>query len=227
METVAAAGMALLGTAYFLMKKKYKAQALVCKALATCIPACLLVLRLEELKQGNVSAPVFLSTLAAIGFYMAADVLLECRFVAGAVCFGAGHLCITAGILAQVSGSGTVKETGLFRDFFMCAAVMFVLFMFAAYLALRRYLTHLKKLFAPAVVYIILLTVMASCAVAWGFREGGAGGAASLAGGISFVVSDILLGINRLGRKRSTVRGALVLLLYYLSVYLLVKRLWC
>ena len=46
------------------------------------------------------------------------------------------------------------------------------------------------------------------------------------AGGICFVISDILLGQNRFGKRRSRKKGAAVLILYYLSVYLFSMRLW-
>ena len=51
-------------------------------------------------------------------------------------------------------------------------------------------------------------------------------GLAAAAGGICFAVSDILLGRNRLGKRRSRVRGAAVLILYYLAVYLFALRFW-
>ena len=71
-----------------------------------------------------------------------------------------------------------------------------------------------------------VLSVMASFAVAGGLNSSETSGLIPALGGVCFVVSDILLAVNRIGRKRSKVRGAAVLILYYLSVYLLAMRVW-
>ena len=49
---------------------------------------------------------------------------------------------------------------------------------------------------------------------------------AQAAGGLCFAVSDVLLGRNRLGKHRSKLCSALVLILYYAAVYLFAMRLW-
>ena len=67
--------------------------------------------------------------------------------------------------------------------------------------------------------YVLVLSMMAALAVT-------AGGVVPAAGGLCFAVSDVLLGRNRLGKHRSKVRGALVLILYYAAVYLFAMRLW-
>ena len=101
-------------------------------------------------------------------------------------------------------------------------------------------------------MYVLVLSMMAALAVTAGGRVfyldcygnfgdvsaagdpvSAAGGAvlaakglAAAAGGLCFAVSDVLLGRNRLGKRRSTVCGALVLILYYAAVYLFAMRLW-
>lgn len=241
-EILAAAAMVCFGTYYFLNKKKHRRIALACKAFATAMPGLLLIryaLRTGLIRFGTVpsgsagaagcqelsgiSAAAFWFTLAAIVFYMAADVLLECRFVLGAVSFAAGHILMSAGILLGTADAGSFVEAGWVR--FLCfALILFCVYAGAACFILRSFIPHLraKKLFLPAAAYIAVLSMMAACAGAAGLLRGGVSGAALALGGISFVVSDVLLGQNRLGRKRSRVKGAAVLVLYYLAVYLLV-----
>lgn len=212
-EALVAAGMILLGTYYFLKKKTDKRKALICKACATALPGLLLLAACAE--RGAVSLAAG-CTLAAVLSYMAADVLLECRFVAGTAAFSAGHICMAAGFLTELSFH--LAEAG----------AVFALFMAAAFLALRKYFPLLKnkKLYVPAVLYIAVLSIMASLAVCAGTEMAMPAGLIPAAGGVCFVVSDILLGLNRLGKKRSRVRGAFVLILYYASVYLFSMRLW-
>lgn len=203
-------GMLSFGSYYFLKKKTDRKKALFCKAAATSLPGFLLIWAVSA---GRTAGPdVWI--LSAILLYMTADVLLECKFVWGAVCFSIGHICMTAVFL-----------TGNFNGkVLLGAVVLFCLFTAAAQLALRRYIPYLKnkKLYLPAVVYVILLSVMASLAVSTGILSGGISGVSSAAGGISFLISDILLGQNRLGKRRSRSKGALVLILYYLAVFLFV-----
>jgi uncharacterized membrane protein YhhN len=227
--------MAVLGTYYFCRKKTDRKRALFCKAAATSVPGILLAVSMIEGNVQNVSAGgngtgftvAVGATLAAIVFYMAADVLLECRFILGAVCFSIGHVWMAAGFFLS-------REAALYSDghidagFLLSAGAAFVVFIAAAVAALHRYFHQLKqkKLFCPMLGYIAVLGIMASLAAASGIRTGGAPGAAAAAGGICFAVSDILLGRNRLGKRRSRVRGAAVLILYYLSVYLFALRFW-
>lgn len=217
-----AALMFVLGTYYFLKKKTDRRKALCCKAAATAIPGVLILLRTDDIYNGSV-----LATLAAIVFYMAADVLLECRFVCGAVCFSIGHICMIAGFLlggevpVLTDGSTGVKVL-------LMAIPVFVIFTGSACIVLHRYFRQMKqkKLFYPMLAYMTVLGIMSSMAVAAGVYGGENSGLASAAGGICFGVSDILLGRNRLGRHRSRICGAFVLILYYLSVYLFAMRFW-
>ena len=103
------------------------------------------------------------------------------------------------------------REAALYSDchidteFLLSASGAFIVFVAAAVAALHRYFHQLKqkKLFYPMLGYIAVLGIMASLATASGIRTGGAPGAAAAAGGICFAVSDILLGRNRLGKRRS------------------------
>ena len=229
--------MAVLGTYYFRNKKRHRKTALFCKALATSVSGLLLLGYLYGARTGESAGGVlsgwadgvileaaFAGTLAAIVFYMAADVLLECRFIWGAVCFGIGHICMAAGFLLsgesvlhpEKSGGYTVDAGLLCLALAVCAALMA-----AACTALHRYFRSLKKkkLFYPLLAYVLILSLMAALAVT-------AGGLIPAAGGLCFAVSDVLLGRNRLGKRRSAVCGAFVLILYYAAVYLFAMRLW-
>lgn len=229
--------MAVLGTYYFRNKKRHRKTALFCKALATSVSGLLLLGYLYGARTGESAGGVlsgwadgvileaaFAGTLAAIVFYMAADVLLECRFIWGAVCFGIGHICMAAGfllsgesVLHPEKNGGYTVDTGLF----CLALAVFAALMASACAALHRYFHSLKKkkLFYPLLAYVLILSLMAALAVT-------AGGLIPAAGGLCFAVSDVLLGRNRLGKRRSAVCGAFVLILYYAAVYLFAMRLW-
>ena len=229
--------MAVLGTYYFRNKKRHRKTALFCKALATSVSGLLLLGYLYGARTGESAGGVlsgwadgvileaaFAGTLAAIVFYMAADVLLECRFIWGAVCFGIGHICMAAGfllsgesVLHPEKNGGYTVDAGL-----LCLALaVCAVFMAAACAALHKYFRSLKKkeLFYPLLAYVLILSLMAALAVT-------AGGLIPAAGGLCFAVSDVLLGRNRLGKRRSAVCGAFVLILYYAAVYLFAMRLW-
>lgn len=244
----AAAGMAVLGTYYFRNKKTHKRTALLCKASATALPGLLMLYWFFQVQGGSVKADApFIWTLAAILCYMTADVLLEYRFVVGAVCFSAGHLCMIVSFLA-----GGVLRFGLkaarepLLDSYAQRWIMLlpiaetVLFLICTFDVFRKYIPRLKakRLFVPAAAYVTVLCVMAGLASAAGLTgiqgsqelvKGAAAGLLALipaVGGCCFFLSDILLGINRLGKKRSRVRGAFVLILYYAAVYLYAMRIW-
>lgn len=229
--------MAAFGTYYFQNKKRHRKAALLCKALATSVPGFLLVGHLYGAHTGGSAggalsgwadseAPeiAFTATLAAIVFYMAADVLLECRFIWGAVCFSIGHICMAAGfllsgesVLYMEKNGGYAVDAGLLcLALAVCAALVAL-----ACAALHRYFHSLKKkkLFYPLLAYVLILSLMAALAVT-------AGGLIPAAGGLCFAVSDVLLGRNRLGKHRSVVCSALVLILYYAAVYFFAMRLW-
>lgn len=218
MTAAAAVCTVVLGTFYIRLKKREKTKALACKALATFMPALLLLRAVPSVEQGAIPVSLFSWTLAALVFYIAADVLLECRFVLGAVIFSAGHLCMIIGFLTGGEVSGGSAGIILLTAFFVVAACF----------AVRRHIPHLKgkRLLLPAIAYVAVLSVMASLGVIAGLQTGNCIGMFSALGGVAFVVSDILLGMNRLGRKRSRARGAAVLVLYYLAVYLLSMRVW-
>lgn len=227
--------MAALGTFYFLRKREKKIKALICKAAATSLPLFLLFWNCGTASDWKSGA--YWCTAAGIVLYMAADILLECRFVLGALCFAAGHVAMAAGLVTDIqaalrSGSrGFPGLPGPAGTFFQ-TAVFSMIFIGAAYAALHRYFPYLKnrKVLSPLAAYIAVLSIMAALAVTDGMLKGMLNGNGKgwipAAGGICFVISDILLGQNRFGKRRSRIKGAAVLILYYLSVYLFSMRLW-
>lgn len=240
-----AALMAALGAYYFCKKKTDRNKALLCKALTTAVPGGLMLFHLYGTTPGREQAAAVIGTTAAIIFYMAADVLLEYRFIWGAVSFAAGHICMSAGFLLSGESVLYIAENGRYRidaGLFGWGIMIFAVLTATACIALCKYFSSLKKknLFLPLLAYITVLGAMSSLAVTAGIRicaagvesagwtdaGGAAAGLITAAGGVCFAVSDILLGRNRLGRRRSVICGALVLILYYTAVYLFAMRLW-
>ena len=238
--------MTAFGTYYFQNKKRKRKNALLCKALATSVPGFLLAgslcgeryLQLAD-RIDVCLQPAYAFTLLAILFYMAADVLLECRFIWGAVCFSIGHICMASGFLLSGESVLHLGENGPFAvdtGLLGLTLAFCAVFAAAACSALHCYFYSLqkKKLFYPMLAYLLILSMMAALAVTAGVRAGfgGSGGISAAkgmiaaAGGLCFAVSDVLLGRYRLGKHRSVVCGALVLLLYYAAVYLFAMRLW-
>lgn len=226
--------MTVFGTYYFRNKKSNRKRALLCKALATSVPGFLLLGSRQGAELWGTTG-----TLLAILLYMAADVLLECRFVWGAVCFSIGHICMAAGFLLSGESILDLNRNGRLSvetETLCLTLVIFAFFVAVACAALHRYFYALKKkkLYYPLLAYILILSMMSALAVAAGVRIccGDAGETAAVrglipaAGGICFAVSDVLLGRNRLGKHRSVAYGALVLVLYYAAVYLFSMRLW-
>ena len=183
MTAAAAVCTVVLGTFYIRLKKREKTKALACKALATFMPALLLLRAVPSVEQGAIPVSLFSWTLAALVFYIAADVLLECRFVLGAVIFSAGHLCMIIGFLTGGEVSGGSAGIILLTAFFVVAACF----------AVRRHIPHLKgkRLLLPAIAYVAVLSVMASLGVIAGLQTGNCIGMFSALGGVAFVVSDI------------------------------------
>lgn len=230
MEAAVLVCMTALGTFYFVKKRDKKNKALVCKAAATFLP---LFLMLRNCEPAAVKTWPFWCTALGIVLYMAADVLLECRFIPGAVCFAAGHICMGTGFAADIAAGqkncGSITGLEYPAGAAVCAGISALLFTGAAYAVLHRYFPYLKKkkVLFPAVLYIVILSITAALAVTETVLcADGRGRWAPAAGGCAFVLSDILLGKNRFGPRRSPVRGAFVLILYYLAVYLFAMRLW-
>ena len=176
--------MTAFGTYYFQNKKRKRKNALLCKALATSVPGFLLAgslcgeryLQLAD-RIDVCLQPAFAFTLLAILFYMAADVLLECRFIWGAVCFSIGHICMASGFLLSGESVLHLGENGPFAvdtGLLGLTLAFCAVFASAACSALHCYFYSLqkKKLFYPMLAYLLILSMMAALAVTAGVRAG-------------------------------------------------------
>lgn len=200
----AAAFMAVFGLIYFFWKESGGRKPLIFKALATFMPVLLALYYAYHAKEGY-AWWIFAGTIC----YMAADVLLEIWFLTGVAFFGAGHICITAGL---------VKQGVAFRYMAIC----FLLLIGMMFLVLGKYMKKLGSLLVPGLLYAALLCLMAATAVSSGIQAHNISGILLGTGGIFFVVSDTILGWSHLSGKRKQRYSAILLILYYLAVYLLV-----
>lgn len=229
--------MAFLGTYYFRNKKTAEKKALFCKALATLIPGGMLIVHILG-SETEVSAPVpgLVFTLTAVLCYAVADVLLEIKFVLGAVCFSIGHLSLLAAFIFSGECFFRLTVKGRYELLPESVAVytaFYIAMVILAFLLLGKYFCHLKAkgLLGPLIAYILILSAMCAAGVTAGIRgfmSGTAGFQAlfPLLGGCCFAASDVMLGRNRLGKRRNVTCSALVLILYYAAVYCFVMRLW-
>lgn len=203
MLVVAALLMIVLGAVYIAGRERNKKKVLVFKAAATFAADMLAVS--YALETGT-----FLSMCAAVGIflYACADVLLEIKFMAGVVCFGAGHLCLIAGMTACV-GAGWVT------------AAVFAAEYGIAFLIFRPYLKRLKRLRVPALVYVGFLCGMSAMTFTAALAEHTYADWMRAAGSICFLISDGIIGWNFVHRRRSKLSGTVLMILYYFAVYLL------
>lgn len=203
MLVFAAVCMAVLGAVYILGRERNKRKVLAFKALATLV-ADIIVIRYA------LEAGTFISWCFALGIflYACADVLLELKFIAGIICFGAGHICLIVGMISDTL-PGWVTVLVLMVQYGI------------ALLIFRPCLKRLKKLRAPALIYVGLLCVMSAMTFTLAFAENAFAGWMRAAGSLCFVVSDGIIGWNFVHRKRSKWSGTVLMILYYLAVYLL------
>lgn len=203
MLAAAAVLMTGFGLIYFFWKESGSRKPLVFKALATLMPVLL------ALFHAVVTKDVFAWCIfAGTVFYMAADVLLEIWFLTGVASFGAGHICVIAGLFHVGAAS-------------WYAAVCFVILYGMMFIVTRHYLKDLENLLIPGMVYAALLCFMASMAVSLGIRNLSPAAVSAGIGGVCFVVSDTILGWSHLSGKRRRRYSAVLLALYYMAVYLL------
>ena len=141
---------------------------------------------------------------AALTLCMAADVLLETRFLMGVACFGTAHVCL---ITAFILRGGAAFPYGLL-----------VLAPVAAFV-LHRFWPHMERKLRPALVaYACVLCVMG--AFGMGKVAQGASGLLTALGALLFIVSDILVGKEIL-TPQSRIFQAVAMALYYAAVALL------
>lgn len=199
----AALCMAVFGTIYGSLKGKKGKKELVFKALATSMSVILAL----EAAWGADSLHRWMIA-AGLVFCMAADVLLELKFLCGVVTFGFAHICL---LLALIQ----VSEVRWYT--ILLTAGMYLVFL----AAFAKCLPSLGGLKLPAVVYPALLCGMAALAVTYGIQNQSFHAFTLAAGGICFVVSDFILARRYLMEKKERWYGIAVLLFYYSAVYLI------
>lgn len=203
MLAAAACGMLILGSVYVRRKYKTGKKELVYKASATfmaVIPAVLMAVH-----EGSSEA---VCIAAGVVCCMTADVLLELWFYAGAVVFAAAHICFITGFTLWQGPGGIMA--GLWGLLFLAALAVF-----------RRFISGLGMKSIPGAMYLLFLTAMCAMAVNILANNRGPAGAAAALGGIAFMVSDMVLIWNLLGKRQSRTRDRIVLGFYYSAVYLL------
>ena len=141
-------------------------------------------------------------------FCMAADVLLEIRFRMGMIVFGAGHLSFIAAYWSR------------------CTLSWLTIFVFAGiyagiFVMFRKELSNLGDLKNAAFVYMALLGMMVSLAATSVWEVGLPWTRCTLAGGVCFLVSDVMIAWRTVKKKSSIGYDATLLVLYYAAVYLI------
>lgn len=200
---LAAVLMGGLGAVYIAGRERNKKKVLAFKAAATLVAGVLAVIaayQKETVAAWCVAVGIFL--------YACADVLLEIKFIWGIVCFGIGHLWVTAGI-----GMEDISEITLVFMF----AILYVL----ALSVFRSYLGKLKQLKIPGLVYAALLCLMSATAFGAAVACGTEWSWARAAGSLCFVISDGIIAWNFVRRTRTRLSGAVLMILYYTAVYLI------
>lgn len=201
---VAAAGcMAVFGTIYGRFKGKKENKELIFKALATSMSV---ILALESALSTGGSHKWWV--VLGLVLCMAADVLLELKFLCGVVTFGCAHICLAAALVQAVE----IRSYTIFLT-----AGMYLVFL----AAFAKCLPSLGGLKIPAVVYPVLLCGMAALAVTYAIQNQSFHAVTFAAGGISFVVSDFILARRYLMEKKERWYGIAVLIFYYSAVYLI------
>lgn len=203
MLIVAAVLMTVLGMIYIAGRERNKKKVLVFKAMATLVADLLAVA--NALETGAFPAWCF---AVGIFLYACADILLEIKFMAGVICFGAGHICLIAGLLGYTAPD-------------WITGVVWVLECTVAFVIFRPYLKRLKKLKVPVCIYTMILCGMSAMNVTLAFAEPDFGTGLRAVGSICFLISDGIIGWNFVHHRRSRSSGAVLMILYYLAVYLL------
>lgn len=192
------------GLQYYRTKNTTAKKALVWKALATFMAvAAAFGAVLKD--AGTISHLILAGTI----FCMAADVLLEIRFLAGVACFGMGHICFIAGFY----------KDGDYRNY---TPVIFIILLAIMLALFSGFFGVLKGLLVPGIIYAVLLCAMAAIAVTAAISQRDVSGIVRGAGGMCFFISDAVLGWSTLKGIKDKGYGALVLILYFPAVYLLV-----
>lgn len=156
------------------LKKRNRPLAIVFKALGT---ACAALIALHgALNQGGVAW----WCVAALTLCTLADALLEIHFLTGMGFFALGHVCYCVWyvLLAPLTAA---------------SGVAFALLLALALGLLTLWRSKLGKWRVPFTVYSVVLCLMGALATGAGMALGGIAGMLLLAGGLMFVLSDVMV----------------------------------
>lgn len=196
--------MIVSGTLYGALRDRYPKGSLIFKALATCMAVLNCGSGLAE--GGRDASAWFL--FAGLLCCVLADVFLELEFLWGVIVFGIAHLCFITGIY-KLEGIRIGSVLGMLGIY----AVLFLIF--------RKGLPKLGKLRIPILIYAVVLSFMVSMAVSAAIIIPGISRIFLAVGACAFLVSDSLIAVRTIEKKKSVLLGAVLLGLYYGAVYML------
>lgn len=145
---------------------------------------------------------------AGLVLCMAADVFLEIRFRTGMLVFGAGHLCFIGAYVCRCTPT-------------LLTAVIFLLLYAGVFCLFRKDIPGLGELKNAAFIYMALLGAMVSLAATAAWETNALWSRCILAGGLCFLVSDVMIARRTVKKIRQLKYDAVLLLLYYGAVYLI------
>lgn len=139
---------------------------------------------------------------------MAADVILELRFVIGMLVFLCGHLFLIAALLQ-------------FAQPQWVSLLLWLLLYSGTVLLFRKYIPQLGSRFLPFMVYPVILLGMLSLALPLPFMLHNTGSWLFAAGAFLFSCSDLLLAHNIITENHQRWRSHLVMYWYEPAIFLL------
>ena len=197
--------MLILISAYFIQSEHYKkkTRAIIAKALCTLIPVSLCLYGVTKTDTGGTKWFLFVGLCICL----VADVTIEIDFFSGMLVFMFAHFC--------------------FIDYFLSLAppkwyslLVFVLLYVCAVAGFMKFLPALGKRAAAFLLYPAILITMFSLAVLLPFSLNNIGTVFIAVGAGLFAISDMILGLNTLG-KFSGIKARFVIYLYYSGIFLL------
>lgn len=159
------------------------------------------------------TVPAAVLIACALLLCMAADVLLEIRFLTGVAAFGAAHVCLILSFLEDF-------------QLFAGPVLLWILLYGGMFLGFRRFLKQLGKLTVPGFIYAALLCAVCALSICRFLTLGTLSSGSAALGGICFFASDNILAYCTLSGSRSKRNSAILLTLYYSAVYFLAVSLY-
>ncbi len=193
---------------YFILRRAgLQRESLIAKCAGSFLAVASSGLALYQKGENPLAAPVFWFFVLC----MAADALLEIRFVPGMLVFGGAHGCLIFWLWGLAPGG-------------WLSLLLWVLAYGAAAWLFRRELPKLGRLLAPFCLYPALLGASLALGLALPFSAGAAYWPLAL-GTLCFFVSDMMVAKSELSGL-PPVWQKLVMVLYWTALYLIAAPLW-